>query len=148
MPSATRMSPSWTRWRVLSDTDRTVPTISHESGITLLVVPAWMLATVTTVGSNTSTLRVTMVWMACTISQAIGTGSRVRWGSEAWPPAPFTLMRRVSDDAMIGPRRVLTHPLGSAVVMWMAAAAETGLGVPSANGGTSSRPSSSMYRAP
>ena len=49
-----------------------VPRISHVSGMTLLVVPAWMLATVTTVGSNTSTRRVTMVWMACTISQAIG----------------------------------------------------------------------------
>ena len=112
--------------------------------MTLLVVPAWMLATVTTVGSKTSTLRVTMVWIACTISQAMGTGSSVRYGSEAWPPAPLTRMRSVSDEAMIGPCRVLTQPLGRADVMWMAAAAVTGLGVPSARGGTSSRPSSSM----
>jgi hypothetical protein len=53
-------------------------------------------------------------------------------------------MRSVSEDAMIGPGRMLTQPLGSAEVMWMAAAASTGLGVPSARGGTSSRPSSSM----
>jgi hypothetical protein len=51
--------------------------MSQVSGITLLVVPAWMLATVTTVGSKTSTRLVTMVWMACTISHAIGTGSSV-----------------------------------------------------------------------
>ena len=88
--------------------------------MTLLVVPAWMLATVTTVGSKTSTLRVTMVWIACTISHAMGTGSSVRYGSEAWPPAPLTRMRSVSDEAMIGPCRVLTQPLGRADVMWMA----------------------------
>ena len=85
-----------------------------------------------------------MVWMACTISQAMGTGSSVWWGSEAWPPAPSMRMRRVSDDAMIGPWRVLTQPLGRADVMWMAAAASTGLAVPSASGGRSSNPSSSM----
>ena len=31
-------------------------------------------------------------------------------------------MRKMSDEAMIGPFRVLTHPLGRAEVTWMAAA--------------------------
>ena len=53
-----------------------------------------------------------------------------------------------SADAMIGPPRVLTQPVGSDEVMCSANAPVTGDGVPSARGGTSSRPSSSMNRAP
>ena len=53
------------------------------SGITLVVVPAVMCATVTTAGSNTLTRRVTMLCSAITISQATGIGSSVLWGMEA-----------------------------------------------------------------
>jgi hypothetical protein len=51
--------------------------------MTLWVVPALMYATVSTAGSNTLTRRVIIVWNACTISHAIGTGSSVWCGAEA-----------------------------------------------------------------
>ncbi len=64
--------------RVFSLTARIVPSISAVSGITLFVVPALIRPTVTTDGSKTSMLRVTIVCSACTISQATGIGSRAR----------------------------------------------------------------------
>ena len=57
-----------------------VPRISAVSGMTLFVVPAVMRPTVTTAGSNTSMLRVTIVCSACTISQATGIGSSAWYG--------------------------------------------------------------------
>ena len=82
--------------------------ISAVSGITLVVVPAVILVTVTMAGSNTSMRRVTMVCNACTISHAIGIGSSARWGSLPWPPRPVTVIRITSLDAMHGPGRVAT----------------------------------------
>ncbi len=52
-----------------------MPDSSQLSGITLLVSPAWMVVTEITAESVGFILRVRMVWKACTISQAIGTGS-------------------------------------------------------------------------
>ena len=92
----------------------------------LLVVPAVIRPTVTTEGSNTSIERVIIVCSACTISHATGIGSSARCGSLAWPPRPMTRIIIVSADAMIGPRRLLTQPLGSAEVMCRANAASTG----------------------
>ena len=102
---------------------RIVPSTCAVSGITLFVVPAQILATVTTAGSNTSIRRVIIVWSAPTISQATGTGSRVWCGALAWPPAPVTVMRSTSLAASIGPLRARRRPLGSIEVMWMANAA-------------------------
>ena len=56
---------------------------SAVSGITFDVVPALMWATVTTAGSNTSMVRVTIVCSACTISQATGIGSSAWCGADA-----------------------------------------------------------------
>ena len=57
-------------------------------------------------------------------------------------------MSNESDDAITDPPFVPIMPAGIDEVMWIAYAAEIGDGVPSASGGTSSRPSSSMYSAP
>jgi hypothetical protein len=51
--------------------------------MTLLVVPARILAMVITAGSKAEILRVTMVWIAETISQATGIGSLLSCGIEA-----------------------------------------------------------------
>jgi hypothetical protein len=144
MPSTTRRMPSWTLARVFSLTARIVPSMLAVSGMMLFVVPAAILPTVTTAGSNTSTERVTMICSAWTISQATGIGSIVRCGSLAWPPLPVMVISSLSADAISEPRRVLSHPDGSADVMCSANAPVTGDGVPSARSGTSSRPSSSM----
>ena len=69
--------------RVFSDTVRMVPSRLAVSGMMLRVVPASIFATVTTAGSKAFTRRVTSVWNAWTISQAIGIGSRQSWGAEA-----------------------------------------------------------------
>src|SRR3546814_3208731 len=69
--------------------------------MTLVGVPARILATVTTAGSKASTRRVTMACRLLTISQAIGIGSAAWWGMDAWPPRPRTVMRNSSADAMI-----------------------------------------------
>ena len=114
----------------------------------LFVVPAEMRPTVTTAGSNTSTERVTISCSAWTTSHATGIGSVARCGSLAWPPLPVIVMCSVSAEAMIEPWRQLSQPDGSDDVMCRAKAPVTGDGVPSARSGTSSRPSSSMYRAP
>ena len=103
MPSATRRMPSWTLARVFSLTARMVPSMCAVSGMMLFVVPAAILPTVTTAGSNTSTERVTMICSACTISHATGIGSIVRCGSLAWPPLPVIVISSRSADAMIDP---------------------------------------------
>ncbi len=111
------------------------------SGITFRVVPASILATVTTAGSNTWTRRVTRVWNACTISHAIGIGSRQSCGAEAWPPLPRTTICRVSPEAMAAPARAEMEP---AVIRWVTCSAKAPLG----GAAPSSRPSSIMTRAP
>ncbi len=118
------------------------------SGMMLFVVPAVICPTVTTAGSKMSIRRVTISCSAWTISHAIGIGSTARNGSLAWPPAPCTTIWKVSADAIVGPPLVATIPVGIVEVMWSANAPVTGEGVPSASGGTSSSPSSSMNRAP
>ena len=91
MPSTTRRMPSWTLARVASLTARIVPSMSAVSGIMLFVVPAVICPTVTTAGSNTSIVRVTIICSAWTISHATGIGSSARCGSLAWPPLPVTV---------------------------------------------------------
>src|SRR3546814_6539238 len=53
---------------------------------------------VTTAGSKTEIRRVTIVWIAETISQATGIGSIESWGIEAWPPAPLTMIERTRSE--------------------------------------------------
>ena len=67
--------------RVFSETVRMVPSRLAVSGMMLRVVPASIFATVTTAGSKAFTRRVTSVWNAWTISQAIGIGSRQSCGA-------------------------------------------------------------------
>ena len=148
MPSATRVIPECSFERVASLTARMVPSISAVSGMMLLVVPAEMRPTVITPGSNTSMRRVTISCSAWTISQAIGIGSRARNGSLAWPPRPLTVMYIRSAEAIIGPGFTATNPVGSTVMMCRANAPVTGDAEPSASGGMSRSPSSSMNRAP
>jgi len=90
--SATRLTFSSTLLRVRSEMVRMVPSIEAVSGMMLRVVPASILATVTTAGSNAFTRRVTRLWNACTISQATGIGSTQSCGAEAWPPSPRTVI--------------------------------------------------------
>jgi hypothetical protein len=85
-----------------------------------------MRATVTTAGSNTSTALVTSTCSACTISQAIGTGSSDRYGAEAWPLRPRTTISMRSPEAMVGPARRLSVPDSYCVLMCSAKAAPTG----------------------
>ena len=113
--------------------------------MTLVVVPARIFDTVTTAGSKTSTRRVTIAWMAVTISHATGIGSQAWCGIDAWPPRPVTVMVSSSAEASSARPRVATMPDGITGVWWMANAIDTG-SPPSA--ARSSRPSSSMCRAP
>ena len=105
----------------------------------LFVVPAEILAMVMTAGLNTEILRVTIVWIAETISQATEMGSMASCGIEAWPPAPLTVMVSTSDEANNGPLRPLNTPRGALGMMCKANAA---------SGSGSIKPSSSMKRAP
>ena len=142
MPSATRCKPSRSCWRVRADTARMVPWISATSGMTLKVVPAEMRPTVITPGSKASSVRVQKTWRACTISQAMGMGSRALWGADACPPLPWTVTRNWSAEAICAPPSAMS-PAGSTEKTWMAKAPVTGR-----SGATSRRPSSSMYWAP
>jgi hypothetical protein len=123
--------------------DRAVPRNVASSGITLSVVPAWKLPTVTTTGSNTSNFLVTIVWSAITISQAAGIGSSARCGWEACPPLPRTVTVIWSAAASIGPGRVENMPSGSLVDVTCSAYAAT-----TRSPAASSTPSSIMCRAP
>jgi hypothetical protein len=67
---------------------RTVPCISQLSGTTLVASPVWIMVTEITPASTGFLLRLMMVWKACTIWQAIGTGSMPMCGMAAWPPLP------------------------------------------------------------
>ena len=91
---------------------RTVPWISQLSGTTLVASPVWIIVTDTTPASTGLTLRLTMVWKACTIWQAMGTGSRLLCGSAAWPPRPWITMRNSLLDAITGPGATASVPAG------------------------------------
>ena len=149
MPSTTRRMPSCTLARVDSLTARIVPSICAVSGMTLLVVPAVIRPTVTTAGSNTSTRagdhRLQRLHDLARDRDRIerpvrlaGVAARARDGDA----------QRVGRRHASGRPGSSSSPVGSADVMWMANALVTGDGVPSASGGTSSSPSSSMKRAP
>ena len=125
-PSRPARCPRGPRSRADADTVRTVPASSAVSGITLVVVPARILATVTTAGSKTSTRRVTIDWSARTISAAIGMGSPAWCGMEAWPPLPRTTISNSSADASRAWPLLATMPDGIDGVWWMANAIDTG----------------------
>ena len=120
---------------------RTVPSMNAVSGMTLVVVPDSIRPMVTTAGSKTSTLLVTIDCRAKTISHAPGIGSSARYGIDACPPRPRTVIVNSSADASIVPDFVETDPAGWFGVWWMANARSTS---PVA----SSKPSSSITRAP
>ena len=69
-----------------------VPAMSTVSGMTLFVVPARILVIETTTGSNVLMRRVASTWSACTISAATGIGSFARYGVDACPPLPVTVI--------------------------------------------------------
>ena len=115
--------------------------MSTVSGITLSAVPARIFVIVTTTGSNVLMRRVAITCNACTISAAIGIGSFARYGVDACPPLPVTLISSTSADAMSGPPRVQIVPDGRFGETCSANAASTGAS-------PSSTPSSIMYRAP
>src|SRR5205807_6389757 len=78
--------------------------------MTLVVVPAVILPTVSTAGSATQTRRVIMVCSAPTMAAAAGTGSSASCGMPPWPPLPITRTENESDEAIIGPGRQVTTP--------------------------------------
>ena len=123
---------------------RTVPSSVAVSGMTLVVVPALMWATVSTAGSNALTRRVTIVCSAPTIAAAAGTGSSASCGAEACPPRPVTVTWRSSDDAMIESGRVWSVPAARRDVTCRAIADS---GVPPGPSAESS-PSAIIMRAP
>ena len=82
---------------------RTVPWISQKSGTTLVASPAWIMVTEITAVSIGFLLRVTMVWKACTIWQATGTGSMPLCGSAAWLPLPRMMILNSLELAITGP---------------------------------------------
>jgi hypothetical protein len=85
MPRANRATCSRSAARLAAESDRIVPFIAALSGMTLCALPASIFAIVTTTGSCALKRRVTMVWIAVTISQATGSGSAASCGIEAWP---------------------------------------------------------------
>ena len=76
----------------------------------LRLEPAWKLPTVTTTGSKTSNVRVTIVCSAVTISAAAGIGSLARCGDDPWPPAPITLTYSAAEAAISEPARPAQTP--------------------------------------
>ena len=82
---------------------RTVPCSSQLSGTTLVASPAWIMVTEITPASIGFLLRLMMVWKACTIWQATGTGSMPLCGSAAWPPLPRMVILNSLLEAITGP---------------------------------------------
>ena len=117
---ATRSTSCWVVSRLASETARMVPSTIAVSGMTLVVVPASMWATVSTAGLKASTSRVSWVCRAVTVAQAAGMGSVQKCGVEACPPRPVTVSRNSSALASNGPGRVATSPLGMLGVTWRA----------------------------
>ena len=90
------------------------------------------------------TVRAIWACRAITTSQATGIGSRLSCGIAAWPPLPRMVAWSVSAEASRGPARPATVPRSIVGQMWRAKAA-SGRRPPATS---SSRPSSSMKRAP
>ena len=89
---------------------RTVPWNSQWSGITLVASPAWIIVTEMTPASIGFLLRLMMVWNACTIWQATGTGSMPLCGKAAWPPLPVMRILNSLLDAITGPALTANWP--------------------------------------
>ena len=138
---AIRLMPSCALALERSDVERNVPSISTDSGITLLVVPASIFVVVNTTGLKALILLTTMCCSAWTISQATGIGSKASCGIEAWPPLPVTFIFQVSAAARIGPGLPVNFPLSISGVMCSAKIA-------SGEYGASNIPSSSTTLAP
>ncbi len=90
---------------------RAVPSSSTVPGMMLCLVPPAMRPTVTTAGVAGSTRRLTMDCRAVTICEAASTGSRQLWGRAACPPRPLTVIRKLSEAAIIGPTLIPIFPV-------------------------------------
>ncbi len=99
--------------------------------MTLLAVPELNWLTVSTAGSNASTVLVIIDWRARTTSHATGTGSVDQCGLDAWPPRPVTVISNSSAAASAAPARHATRPLGRFGATWIANAASTPSSTPS-----------------
>ena len=108
--------------------------------MTLLLVPAWQLPTVTTATSPGVTSRDTMVCSRTMIMAASTTGSTVFCGAAPWPPRPYTVILMLSAAAMNGPERVRTVPAMPDSRCWASATSGTGRRL--------NRPSSTISWAP
>ncbi len=119
---------------------RTVPSMTQESGTTLVASPVWIVVTEITPVSVGFLLRVMMVWNACTIWQAMGTGSMARCGSAAWEPRPRIVMKNSLLEAMHGPGHTASWPTAMPGQLCMPNTASIGNSV--------NRPSLIISRAP
>ncbi|MNR06692.1 hypothetical protein D3C85_1227730 [compost metagenome] len=82
------------------------------SAITLEALPALTAPTVITLISCGDTLRETMVCKAMMMLAQTTTGSTVRWGIAPWPPLPWIVTLTWSAEAMNGPARNPSLPVG------------------------------------
>ena len=89
--------------RTVASCVRNVPSIVTRSAMMLKRLPPWMRPIVRTRGCRPSICRETMSWSACTISAATGIGSSPMWGCAPWTVLPSTSIRKVSEEAKIGP---------------------------------------------
>src|SRR2546430_8984619 len=78
--------------------------------MTLLVVPAWLLPTVSTAVWPGAISRDRTVGSRTTIMAASTTGSMVFCGMEPWPPRPYTVILMLSAADKKGPERVPAVP--------------------------------------
>jgi hypothetical protein len=83
--------------------------------MTLLLVPAWMLPTVSTAVSVGGTSRATTVCNRTTIVAASTTGSTAACGIDPCAPRPCTVIRMLSAADSTGPGRVPTRPAGNGI---------------------------------
>lgn len=70
--------------------------------MTLLLVPAWMLPTVSTPVSVGGTSRATTVCSRTTIIAASTTGSTAACGIDPWAPRPVEVLEGVADVVQAG----------------------------------------------
>ena len=95
---------------------------------------------VRTRGCRPSICRETMSWSAWTISAATGMGSSPMWGCAPWTVLPSTSMRKVSEEAKIGPSLQPAWPTDTQLPTCRPKTASTF--------GSSSAPSFTMSAAP
>ena len=119
---------------------RTVPSMTQVSGTTLVASPVWIIVTEITPVSMGRLLRLMMVWKACTIWQAAGTGSTPRCGIAACEPLPRSVILNSLLEAKHGPARTAKCPWGRPGQLWKPKMASTGK--------RSNRPSLIISRAP